>query len=229
MCFLKISQNLLKNKTNQTLEFVSSTPPTYSSKSNDYITYSLHSPVHMTVTDTLGNVSGYSSSTDNIVDNIPEVYYKIYGDTQTVTIPSTLAHTLDLGGYTDGVYTLDIYKSNSNDQVLSTTTFYSIPTTAHSMARMAYSTTTVATTSTLYLDLNGNKNIDNIITSATTSTYTASSTLPTDDRPLSSITPLPICTTTYTTVTITTPAVKKNGILIPAVKINKQVPIIKCK
>ena len=137
-----------------------------------YETVRLHSPVNLSITDKSGNMTGYSSVSGDIVNNITNVYYEEIGDTKIITAPTDLDYKINLEGYTDGVYTLNIDKYDIDNKVIASTTYYAIPTASSSVSSIVH---TSNGNSSLIMDLNGNGNIDAII-SATSSTYTASST-----------------------------------------------------
>ena len=170
--------SLVRNQNNN-IDFISDIPLVY--KKDNYITYSAHSPVNMTVTDGNGNKSGYDSNTNTIVNNINDVYYEQIGDTKLIIAPADINHTINLTAYDDGVYTLNVNSYNGEGIPLASTTYYAIPTATNSLSYLKHDIL-ATTTDSLILDYNHNGKADAILT--TGGTYTASSTLP-DTTPTS--------------------------------------------
>lgn len=133
----------------------------------------------MTVTDSNGNISGYDTKTNTTVSNINNVYYKQIGDTKLLIVPENMNHTINLSGYDNGVYTLNVDTYNNDGLPLATTTFYSIPTTPNSQSYLKHDILST-TTDSLLLDYNNNGKVDGIISPSINNnsvTYTASTTL----------------------------------------------------
>ena len=168
--------SLVRGKDNN-IQYISNTTPIYNNK--NYITYSAHSPVNITITDSNGNITGFDNKTNTIVNNINDVYYRQIGDTKLIIAPADINHTINLSAYDDGVYTLNVDTYNSDGAAVSTSTYYAIPTATNSQSYIKHDV--LATTTDLILDYNHNGKVDGIIIlskSDASATYTASSTLP---------------------------------------------------
>ena len=166
---------LVRNKDNN-IQYISATSPKYTNK--NYTTYSAHSPVNMTITDSIGNISGYDSQTDTIVNHIKDVYYRQIGDTKIIIAPADMNYNVNLVGYEKGVYTLNVNSYNSDDMEIATTTYYAVPTAPSSQSYIKHDI--LATSTSLLLDYNNNGLVDAILNASKTDnrlSYTATSTV----------------------------------------------------
>ena len=119
--------------------------------------FTLHSPLTLGVTDALGRYTGQDPITNEIIEEIPNVDFRVIGGTQFLSIPSDMVGQVKLKGYENGVFALDIDKQQGNS-VIESTSFQGIPT----------STTTVVTlninnlvaSSTMNIDSNGDGTVD---------------------------------------------------------------------
>lgn len=96
-----------------------------------YIKYEIHSPLHLTATDTEGKKIGWDSETNTIVENIQGAQYFETGEVKTLLIPKDLEHTVKLAAYAHGSFTLKIDELDG-EAVVNETTFEAIPALANS-------------------------------------------------------------------------------------------------
>ena len=106
-----------------------------------YIKYSIHSPLHLTVTDDNGQVTGWDPSSGEVVEHSKGAQYFEIGENKTVLIPKTTSHTVRLTAYDEGSFTLGVSEL-SGESVTSETKFTAIPTLAHSVVEVSPATET---------------------------------------------------------------------------------------
>ncbi len=135
-----------------------STPP---STSDNRFTFTLHSPLTLEFTDTLGRHVGPSTSTQDEIDSsVPGARYKRYGEVQLLSIPSTATGTLTLRGVSSGSFTLDITEENG-DTDLATTSFEGILSATSTVATMLINPTfSPVTSGALVIDIDGDGTTD---------------------------------------------------------------------
>jgi pimeloyl-ACP methyl ester carboxylesterase len=121
--------------------------------------YTLHSPLTLGILDNQGRYTGRSTTTDEVINQIPEVNYNIYGEVQTISVPVGLEHTVLLDGYQTGSFSLDIDKQEGNT-ITASTTFSAIPTTENTIVRLAMNAEGDIASTTLKIDSNGDNSID---------------------------------------------------------------------
>lgn len=121
--------------------------------------YTLHSPLTLGVTDSQGRYTGMDPVTKNIREEIPGVVYRQIGDTQYISIPEEISHTLNLKGYDNGSFSLDIdeQRGNNANQI---TSFQGIPSSISTIAILQYSSGVNLASTTLVVDINGDGNSD---------------------------------------------------------------------
>lgn len=92
-----------------------------------YIKYEIHSPLHLTVTDTDGRVTGWDSAANIVVEHISGAQYFEIGEVKTVLIPKDTPHTVRLTAYAQGSFSFT-QQALQGEEVLSETKFSAIPT-----------------------------------------------------------------------------------------------------
>lgn len=97
--------------------------------------YILHSPLALGITDSEGRYTGLDPIAGEIKQEIPNVVYKTFGDTQFISTPTGVSYTLKLQGISGGAFSLDIEKQLGND-VVETTTFENISSLSTTLATM---------------------------------------------------------------------------------------------
>jgi len=77
--------------------------------------------------DNLGNHTGISTTTGQLEEGIKGSTYFTLGDTKTIILPASIAHTVKLSAYASGFFTLDLTELQG-DTIIASTTFMGIPT-----------------------------------------------------------------------------------------------------
>ncbi len=133
-------KSIMKNNISDTTnDYITTVQPV--SRSTRYTKYTIHSPLHLTVTDSAGNKIGWDSSTDTIVENIKGAQYFEIGEIKTVLIPKDTEHSVKLEAYAEGSFTLGI-EELQGEEVLSETKFEAIPTLSDSVVDITPATET---------------------------------------------------------------------------------------
>ncbi len=149
---------------NMILQPFITTDPTSLVSTDDYIKYSLHSPLTLNIYDTLGNHTGISTTTGQIEEGIKGSTYFTLGDTKTIILPASIAHTVKLDAYASGSFTLDLTELQG-DTIIASTTFMGIPTATTTQATLTWNPTEgISTSTTLNIDHNGDQVTDTTLT-----------------------------------------------------------------
>ncbi len=133
-----------------------------SNSNNIRLHYVLHSPLTLGIRDSEGRYTGLDSITGEIKQEIPDVTYEQIGEVQFLSIPEGIPYTLEMKGYEEGVFALDIEKQEGN-QVVEKTSFQGIPSSDVTIANIDISPSLDILESELQLDSNGDGIIDKII------------------------------------------------------------------
>ncbi|MFM2374562.1 MAG: hypothetical protein RLZZ234_557, partial [Candidatus Parcubacteria bacterium] len=116
----------------------------------------MHSPVAMEVRDATGNRVGaiYNAElgTTTFEATIPNSTYERVGQSTFIVVPTGPAYTVKLDGMASGTFTMKV-KNYEADQLVASTTFTAVPTTAALLGSAILGTTTAPTV--LQLDTNG--------------------------------------------------------------------------
>lgn len=146
-------QNILTNITSTTtLEFIPTSPP--SSNSPDRLSFILHSPLNLSVTDNLGNTVSSAIST------IPDGSFKRYGEVQVLKIPKGTSITLNLVGYASGSFTLDMEEIDGMNNIIASTTFSGVPSATSTTATISFPDGILQTATPLFVDYDNDGTID---------------------------------------------------------------------
>jgi hypothetical protein len=130
--FIKEKVFLSRDKS---LDFISTSTPS-SKASGHQLVFTLHSPLSLSFTDTLGRSIGSSTSTSqDAINKVPGASYRRYGDVQRLSIPASATGTLYLRGIEDGSFTLDICEMRKNE-IFATTSFQGIISASTTVAMM---------------------------------------------------------------------------------------------
>jgi hypothetical protein len=103
--------------------------------------YQIHSPLHLTVTDNQGNITGWNPATAEVVENIKGSQYLETGEIKTVIIPEGTEHTVTLKAYEEGSFAL-VEETITGDTILETTTAEAVPVLEGSVVTVTPSNTT---------------------------------------------------------------------------------------
>jgi len=132
-------------------EFISTSTP--STQVNlPRLRFTLHSPLYIGVFDSLGNFTGISTTTGAVVEDIPDSYFRQYGELTYVDVPASTTASAILTGYATSTFTLDVQTLWGVD-VATTTTFAGVPATPASIVTARVSSE--GDTSDLKIDSNG--------------------------------------------------------------------------
>ncbi|HEY4502843.1 MAG TPA: right-handed parallel beta-helix repeat-containing protein, partial [Candidatus Paceibacterota bacterium] len=121
--------------------------------------YILHSPLTLGITDAQGRYTGMDPVTKEIREEIPGVNYRQIGEVQFISVPTGVDYTLQLKGYQQGDFTLDIEKQQGNT-VTDTTSFQGIPSSTTTVATVDIPANFEVATSSLKIDQNGDGVVD---------------------------------------------------------------------
>lgn len=153
-------KNLIENSTSTLPSYIQTTRPA-SINTTKKLTYFLHSPLTLQLTDGSGNVTGMSPD-GSVTENIPGSTYGEFGEVKYVTVPEGSAYQLTMHGLASGVFSLDM-QERSGDTVTASSTIADVPTTASTTVTMAVPAD-VSTLSPMNVDENGDGTIDSVIT-----------------------------------------------------------------
>jgi len=176
--------------------------------------YFLHSPLALSVADSEGHISGYSSTTKQIESQIPGVSYGEFGEVKYITVPADLPLKLHLDGYATGTFALDI-EEVTGGVVTASTTFADVPTSSSTKVTMDMNGS-IASSSPLRIDENGDGQIDFVLAPKVGATVMFDTTAPealiTFSTSVNTIYITGIDETSSTTISSTTtyPILKKN-------------------
>lgn len=125
-------KNLMKGSS-ITSTYIKDSVPTQNDIENK-LTYLLHSPLTLELTDALGNVTGLG--TDGSIDeSIPGSTYGEFGEVKYVTVPAGSTYQLTMHGQSSGTFTLDAQET-SGGTVVASSTIAGVPTTVNTMVTM---------------------------------------------------------------------------------------------
>ena len=146
-------QNIITNNDSASLpQYISTSTPT-NTNPNTELHFVLHSPLTLNLYDDQGRHTGVSTTTGELEENIPDSRYIRFGEVQFISVPTSLHTTLVMNGYAEGSFTLDAEEMNGND-VVASTTFAGIPSTASATATMDVPSGGLANAGALIVDEN---------------------------------------------------------------------------
>ena len=100
--FLK---NLIRNN-ESTEQYISNREPSVPDDVK-FTTYGVHSPSYITAIDDAGNITGYSTSTGEYLENIPGSYYREIGEDKSIIIPEGVNYKMIFTGYASGSVSIE--------------------------------------------------------------------------------------------------------------------------
>ena len=125
--------------------------------------YTLHSPLSLGITDTEGRYTGVSTSTGELIEQIPGSRYFEVGDIKMIALPQSTAHTVKLVGYKSGTFALDVDTVQGNT-ILASSTFSGIPSSTSTVVTLSVPANTgITSSSTLQIDQNGDGVVDTVL------------------------------------------------------------------
>jgi len=148
-------KNIIVNSTSSLPAYISTTQPDPITESKK-LSFFLHSPLTLQLTDGNGNITGLA--TDNsITEAIPSSTYGEFGDVKYIIVPEG-NYQLIMHGQASGTFSLDIQESYGG-VITTTSTIANVPTTANTLVTLSISGG-IDTVSPLTVDENGDgKNI----------------------------------------------------------------------
>ena len=153
-------KNTLENSTSTLPAYVSTTqPPTLPNRQE--LTFFLHSPLTLQLTDSSGNVTGLATD-GSITQNIPGSTYGQFGEVKYVTVPEGSVYHLTMHGLATGTFSLDTQET-TGDVITASSTIADVPTTASTTVTMDVQST-ITTPSPMTVDENGDGKVDFTIT-----------------------------------------------------------------
>ena len=153
-------KNILKNSTSTLPTYISTNQPT-TQEPTKKLTFFLHSPLTLELTDSSGNVTGLASD-GSISEDIPGSTYGEFGEVKYISVPQGSTYELSMHGQATGTFSLDIQES-SGGVVTNSSTIANVPTTESTLASLTISDG-ISTASALAVDESGDGS--NVITLA---------------------------------------------------------------
>ena len=123
--------------------------------------YTLHSPLTLGITNAQG-YTGQDPVTKQIREEIPNVTYRQIGDVQFLSVPADLMYIVQMQGYEQGNFSLDVDKQTGNE-ITESTSFQGIPSSSSTVATINVTPDFEIATSTLNLDQDGSGTADKIL------------------------------------------------------------------
>ncbi len=146
-------QNLI-TRNESALPLYISTSITPNTNPEPRLRFTLHSPLTLDLYDTLGNHTGISTTTNQVEENIPGSRYLTFGEVKYISVPSSADLRLVMNGYAAGSFTLDM-EEVLGDTTTASTTFAGIPSSASTIATITIPNGSIASSSPLLVDTNG--------------------------------------------------------------------------
>jgi len=143
-------KNLIVNSTSTLPAYIYSSQPA-TQDTTKKLTFFLHSPLTLQITDSSGHVTGITTD-GTMTQDIPGSTYSEFGEVKYVTVPEG-DYQLTMHGQASGTFSLDIQES-SGGVVTTTSTIANVPTTASTLVSLTISGG-IDTVSALTVDENG--------------------------------------------------------------------------
>jgi len=142
--------NILTDRVRSSPYILTSHPPSVSSA--DTLTFFLHSPLTLQVSDAASRTTGLASD-GTVSESIAGSSYGQFGEVKYVTVPSGAVYKLTMHGQNVGIFSLDIQAAQGNT-ITASTTLANMPTTASTTVTMQVPANT-STFAPLVIDENG--------------------------------------------------------------------------
>lgn len=146
-------QNIITNFTTTLPDFISTAQPV-ANPTDSRLSFLLHSPLHLSATDNLGNITSSATSA------IPGSSFKHYGEVQVLKVPKGTPVTLSLEGYASGSFTLDMQEIDGINTVVASSTLSAIPSATSTRAIISFPDGTLETSTPLTVDYDNNGTTD---------------------------------------------------------------------
>lgn len=135
---------------------------------NDRLHFTLHSPLTLGIFDKEGRYTGLDPVTKEIKQEIPNVNYDMIGTVQFISAPAGIPYTLQLDGYEEGSFTLDVERQEGNS-IIQENYFEMIPTSDKTLAYLDIGEDFEVGKAELQVDSDGDGTIDTIYPKVATS------------------------------------------------------------
>lgn len=152
--------NLFKGTSSSSPPHIQTSRPSSNSLSKT-LTFFLHSPLTLQLTDASGNTTGLAAD-GSITETIPGSTYGQFGEVKYVTVPAGATYQLSMQGQDTGTFSLDMQETQANT-VIASSTIANVPTTASTTATMRVPADITAP-APLVIDENGDGKTDATIT-----------------------------------------------------------------
>ncbi|MFA5745020.1 MAG: right-handed parallel beta-helix repeat-containing protein [Candidatus Paceibacterota bacterium] len=143
-------KNIITNSTSSLPSYISTSQPPVNTE-NKKLTFFLHSPLTLQLTDPSGNITGLAED-DSMTQDIPDSTYGEFGEVKYITVPEG-SYQLTMHGQASGTFSLDIQETTGGT-VTNSSTIANVPTTASTLASLTISGG-IDTVSALSVDENG--------------------------------------------------------------------------
>lgn len=114
-------------------QYITTTKPSYD-PSDKRLEYALHSPLTLDLYDDQGRHTGISTTTGMIEEEIPGTYYTEFGGVKYIFAEENSSQTINMTGYANGTFTLNINELQGDSAIVASTTFADVPTTPQTTA-----------------------------------------------------------------------------------------------
>ncbi len=108
----------------QSADYISQIKPTHPPK--NYYSYQVHSPLHLTIKDEQGNITGYNTLEQRATDAIPGSQYFEIGEVKIALIPKETPTEITLSAYAEGSFTF-VKQELQDTTIVSSTKLEAIP------------------------------------------------------------------------------------------------------
>ncbi|MFA5942469.1 MAG: hypothetical protein WC798_02240 [Candidatus Paceibacterota bacterium] len=129
-------KNIITNSTSTLPAYVSTNQPS-STTEDKKLTFFLHSPLTLQLTDASGRVTGLAED-GSMTQDIPDSTYGEFGEVKYVTVPQGSDYELILHGQASGTFALEMQES-SGSVVTASSAIENVPTTASTLASLTIS------------------------------------------------------------------------------------------
>ncbi len=157
---LDFVKNIIKNSTSTLPAYISSSQPAPITPKKK-LTFFLHSPLTLELTDSAGNITGLATD-GAITQDIPDSTYGEFGEVKYITVPQGSTYQLTMRGQESGTFSLEMQESLGG-VVTASSTIANVPTTPSTLASLTISGG-LETASALTVDTDGDGGSDLSVT-----------------------------------------------------------------
>ncbi len=156
---LDFIKNIISKNSNPLPTYIStSSPPEINI--GKQLHFILHSPLYLGVYDDEGNFTGFSTTTNQVEQNIPGSDYQTFGEVTYISVPASSGANVVMSGYSSGSFTLNVQEVSENN-ISASTTFTGIPSSTSTIATIDIPAGgDIGSSSPLTVDENGDGKIE---------------------------------------------------------------------